>query len=559
MSSKRPAGLAVVVLAVVAFVVGAVSPASAATSAADSFSRTVSNGLGTADGGGAWSLVGPSGRFSVGGGTARLSLSAATELTATLATTTIRDTDVVATVGMTALARNGSVYQGVLARRTGATEYAGRVIVSSTGAVTVNLMAGQTSLRSAVVPGLTVAAGTGVRIRLQVTGVHPTTVRARAWRVGAAEPTTWQVSTTDGTAALQTAGAVGIRAYLGSGTTNGPIVSTVDDLVARSLAPVNAAPTASFTATPSGATVAFDATGSRDADGSIASYAWTFGDGTSGTGARPAHTYAAPGTYTVGLTVTDNAGATASTSRSVTVTPAGNRAPVPTLLQESNATSASFWGDRSTDPDGTVVAHHWAFGDGTTGTGAAVTHTYATPGSFDVTLTVTDDRGATAAVTRRISVYAAGTRPTQAQWLADLTPAVDGGIAHLEASASVPRPAIVLDIDNTSLQSYYGNAAAVPAVLEFQRAAIARGYTILFATGRSADTGGTLWQLQQAGYRVDALCFRDPAATSTQASKTACRAAWTAQGYTIVANRTTDLLGGNSGQQYLLPNYGFLD
>ena len=41
-----------------------------------------------------------------------------------------------------------------------------------------------------------------------------------------------------------------------------------------------------------------------------------------------------------------------------------------------------------------------------------------------------------------------------------------------------------------------------------------------------------------------------------------CRASWVASGYTIVANvgnHTTDLDGGNSGQQYLLPNYGFLD
>jgi hypothetical protein len=72
MSMQRPAGVVVTVLAVVAFVVGVVSPASAATStaAADSFTRTVSNGLGTANTGGSWSLEGSSSRFSVGGGTA---------------------------------------------------------------------------------------------------------------------------------------------------------------------------------------------------------------------------------------------------------------------------------------------------------------------------------------------------------------------------------------------------------------------------------------------------------------------------------------------------------
>jgi hypothetical protein len=93
-------------------------------------------------------------------------------------------------------------------------------------------------------------------------------------------------------------------------------------------------------------------------------------------------------------------------------------------------------------------------------------------------------------------------------------------------------------------------------------AAIADGYNVLIATGRPADTGGTLKQLSKAGYHVDQLCFRDPKAASVQASKTACRAKWTAAGYGIVANvgnHPTDLTGGNSGKQYLLPNYGFLD
>jgi PKD repeat protein len=86
---------------------------------------------------------------------------------------------------------------------------------------------------------------------------------------------------------------------------------------------INQPPTASFTATPiSGQaplTVAFDASASSDPDGSIASYGWNFGDGTSGTGVTASRTYAAAGTFTVLLTVTDNSGGTASTTRSLTV------------------------------------------------------------------------------------------------------------------------------------------------------------------------------------------------------------------------------------------------
>jgi subtilisin family serine protease len=88
--------------------------------------------------------------------------------------------------------------------------------------------------------------------------------------------------------------------------------------------PPNQPPTASFTYTCSGLACSFDGSASSDADGSIVSYAWAFGDGMTGSGATVSHTYASAGTRTVTLTVTDNAGATGSTSQSVTVSaPAG--------------------------------------------------------------------------------------------------------------------------------------------------------------------------------------------------------------------------------------------
>ncbi|HEX7708813.1 MAG TPA: S8 family serine peptidase [Thermoanaerobaculia bacterium] len=83
--------------------------------------------------------------------------------------------------------------------------------------------------------------------------------------------------------------------------------------------PPNVAPTANFTYATSGLTVNFTDT-STDSDGSISSRSWNFGDGTTSTATNPSKTYAAGGTYTVGLTVTDNGGATGSTSQSVTVT-----------------------------------------------------------------------------------------------------------------------------------------------------------------------------------------------------------------------------------------------
>ena len=76
---------------------------------------------------------------------------------------------------------------------------------------------------------------------------------------------------------------------------------------------VNVPPTATFTASPTSGTapldVTFDARASSDSDGTIASYAWDFGDGATGTGATPSHTFSQPGIYSIHLTISDDGGA----------------------------------------------------------------------------------------------------------------------------------------------------------------------------------------------------------------------------------------------------------
>ncbi|GAA3693018.1 hypothetical protein GCM10023081_32980 [Arthrobacter ginkgonis] len=172
-------------------------------------------------------------------------------------------------------------------------------------------------------------------------------------------------------------------------------------------APMNVAPTASFTDTASDLQVSVDGSGSTDADGTIASYAWEFGDGGTATGATASHTYAEAGTYTVRLTVTDDDGEARSVTRDVTVTAAPpNQEPAASFTSSADGLAVSVDGSGSSDADGTIASYAWEFGDGGTATGATASHTYAAAGTYTVRLTVTDDDGATHSTTREATVEA---------------------------------------------------------------------------------------------------------------------------------------------------------
>ncbi|PPB48296.1 PKD domain-containing protein [Arthrobacter pityocampae] len=174
-------------------------------------------------------------------------------------------------------------------------------------------------------------------------------------------------------------------------------------------AAANAPPVAAFTQASSGLTASFDASTSADSDGTIASYRWDFGDGTTGAGMTASHQYTAGGTYPVKLTVTDDAGAIHTTSKAVTVEAAApvNTPPTAAFTQTSSGLTASFDASTSTDPDGTVASYAWTFGDGTTGTGVKASKTYAAAGSYLVTLKVTDNAGEPNSVSSAVTVTAA--------------------------------------------------------------------------------------------------------------------------------------------------------
>lgn len=146
-----------------------------------------------------------------------------------------------------------------------------------------------------------------------------------------------------------------------------------------------------------GVAVMFDGTASNDPDGTIAAYSWNFGDGNTGTGPTPAHTYAADGTYTVTLMVTDDTGDTGSATTTATIG-LGNQPPVAATngpYHKKVGKAVKFNGSDSSDPDGTIISYDWDFGDGATGTGKKTRHVYEAAGTYNVTLIVTDNAGAT--------------------------------------------------------------------------------------------------------------------------------------------------------------------
>ena len=185
---------------------------------------------------------------------------------------------------------------------------------------------------------------------------------------------------------------------------------TVDD-------PPTVSVTPSATVTTPSSPVSFASTASSpDAGtgGSISTYHWNFGDGTSAAVQNPSHTYTSPGAYTVTLTVTDDLGVSSSASTTITV----DAVPTVTFTASANPVTAgstvAFNAGGSSDAYGTITSYSWNFGDGTTATGVTASHAYASPGTYSVSLTVTNDAGQSATQTGTITVNspASPTPPT---------------------------------------------------------------------------------------------------------------------------------------------------
>jgi PKD repeat protein len=178
----------------------------------------------------------------------------------------------------------------------------------------------------------------------------------------------------------------------------------------------NKAPRARFIMDPPSGSLAttftVDAKNSADDDGTVSTYRWDWGDGTTGSGKKSTHKYTQLGNYTVRLNVTDNSGASDSSGREVEIL--RNSPPIPIFSispsKGTTFTDFAFDASRSNDPDGRVVDYRWDFGDGKRGKGEDVEHTYQQEGNYDVVLTVEDNRGQTSQIEKGVEVDKANGR-----------------------------------------------------------------------------------------------------------------------------------------------------
>lgn len=203
--------------------------------AADDFGRDVAaGGWGAAAPGGAWTLSGGASNFSVAGGEGLMALPVAgTNRKAQLQSVAAGDVEIRSELSLEEISDGGGTFVSLAGRTSGfSSEYRAKVWIKSTGAVQLqlnSLQSAEATLAAANIAGLSVAAGERLAVRMQVVGSSPTTIRAKVWTAGTAEPAAWQLTTTNMVPELQDAGAVGYSVSNAGSVTTGANVVRLDD------------------------------------------------------------------------------------------------------------------------------------------------------------------------------------------------------------------------------------------------------------------------------------------------------------------------------------------
>ena len=336
----------------------------------DTFTRSVSNGWGAADGDHAWTTKSTASAYSVDGSAGRITAPVGSTRGATLSGVSAGDVRVSTDLAMAGSASGSGTYVSLHGRLSGANSYRTKLRYLAGGGLSLSLISfvgSEVTIGTANVAGVTATPGLKLRLVLELEGTSPTTLRTKVWPVGATEPAAWTLTATDSTGVLQAAGTTGLDVYT-SGTAAAASAVAVDRFTASRLngtPPANQPPDAVIAApTIDGLRDDLAATGSTDPDGTITTYAWNYGDNTTGTGPTTSHTYTQEGTYTITLVVTDDDNATDTATRQITVTAPG----AGQLAADSfGRTVTGGWGAAATGGNWSVVstASRYAVGGGT--------------------------------------------------------------------------------------------------------------------------------------------------------------------------------------------------
>ncbi|SIN83114.1 PKD domain-containing protein [Chitinophaga niabensis] len=219
-------------------------------------------------------------------------------------------------------------------------------------------------------------------------------------------------------------------------------------------------PQPDFTASPAKGCIPFNVTftdKSNPVNGTITTYSWDFGDGTTGSGSMPVHTYNNALSPTVTLTVTNSNGCTASKQISNIVDAAASLVPNFSVSDKflCSAPGALTITNTTTGPG--TLSYQWDFGDGGTASEASpAPHTYATRGVYKVKLTVTSDKGCTATKTSE-DINVANFK-TDFQMPASICENVSG--TSFTAANSPQANNITWGVDKGYINYYYGTSAS---------------------------------------------------------------------------------------------------
>jgi PKD repeat protein len=285
------------------------------------------------------------------------------------------------------------------------------------------------------------------------------------------------------------------------------------------------APVALTSANPTSGTaplvVALSSSGSSDADGSIVSYSWNLGNGQTSTAANPSATYNSTGVYTATLTVTDNSGLTDTDSVVITALAPPNLAPVASATGTPSSGMApltvAFSSAGSFDPDGSIAAYNWNFGDGTSSSTANPSKTYNSVGSYTSTLTITDNGGASDSSSVSISVGQDANRDIDVSSMSlgvDSTRAGKAGVATVRLLSRLNQPVAGAAITITWTGIITGTSSGTTN---------SNGEVVLISSKRAKKAGtitATVSTISApASYQYNAALFSEPLTESISASK----------------------------------------